>query len=134
MSTPPSTTTRAEPTERWPTAITQVEPNKVLLRGYPVDELMGRVSFSDAIYLVLTGELPDRTVSRVMDALLISTIDHGATPPATVAARNVASTGAPLRAAAAAASRAACASWMTDWRWWVTGCRTTTPPVACSIR
>ena len=102
MNTPPSTTTRAEPSERWPTAITQVEPNKVLLRGYPVDELMGRVSFSDAIYLVLTGELPDRTVSRVMDALLISTIDHGATPPATVAARNVASTGAPLRAAAAA--------------------------------
>ena len=101
---PLSTTTRPNqaPADRWPTAITQVEPNKVLLRGYRLDELMGRVSFSDAVYLVLTGELPDRTVSRVMDALLIASIDHGATPPATVAARHVAGTGAPLRAAAAA--------------------------------
>lgn len=90
------------PSDRWPTAITQVEPNKVLVRGYRLDDLMGRVSFGDAIYLVLQGELPDRTVSRVMDALLIASIDHGATPPATVAARHVAGTGAPLRAAAAA--------------------------------
>ncbi len=104
MSSPFSTTTRPEPapSDRWPTAITQVDADQVLLRGYPLDELMGRVSFSDAIYLVLTGELPDRTVSRVMDALFISSIDHGATPPATVAARNVAGTGTPLRAAAAA--------------------------------
>ncbi len=102
MTTPPSTRRRAEASERWPTAIAQVEPNKVLLRGYPLDELMGRVSFGDAIYLVLTGELPDRTVSRVMDGLLVASIDHGATPAATVAARTVAGTGAPLRAAAAA--------------------------------
>ena len=102
---PSSRTTRSPqraPSDRWPTAITQVEPNKLLVRGYRLDDLMGRVSFGDAVYLVLTGELPDRTVSRVMDALLIASIDHGATPPATVAARHVAGTGAPLRAAAAA--------------------------------
>lgn len=102
MSSPSSPTTRAESSDRWPTAITQVEPDKVLVRGYRLDELMGRVSFSDAIYVLLTGELPDRTVGRLMDALFISSIDHGATPPATIAARNVAATGAPLRAAAAA--------------------------------
>ena len=103
MDTPPSTT-RPEPapSDRWPTAITRVAPNKLLVRGYPLDELMGRLSFGDAIYLLLTGELPSPTVSRVMDALLISSIDHGATPPSTLAARHVAGTGAPLRAAAAA--------------------------------
>lgn len=103
MDTPPSTTRpEPEPSERWPTAITRVEPDKLLVRGYALDELMGRLSFGDAIYLLLTGELPSPTVSRVMDALLISSIDHGATPPSTLAARHVAGTGTPLRAAAAA--------------------------------
>jgi citrate synthase len=37
-----------------------------------------------------------------MEALLVSFIDHGATPPSTLAARNTATTGAPLRACVAA--------------------------------
>ena len=90
------------PSDRWPTAITHVEPDKILVRGYPLDELMGRLSFADAIYLLVTGELASPTVSRVMDALLVASLDHGATPPSTLAARHVAGTGAPLRAAAAA--------------------------------
>ena len=63
---------------------------------------MGRVSFAEAIYLVLSGELPSLTVGRLMEALLVSSIDHGATSPSTLAACNVATTGAPLRAAVAA--------------------------------
>jgi len=86
----------------WRTAITLIEPNKILVRGYPLDELMGRVSFAEAIYLLLTGELPSPALGRLMEALLISSIDHGATPPSTLAARNVATTGAPLRASVAA--------------------------------
>ena len=90
------------PSDRWPTAITRVEPDKILVRGYPLDELMGRLSFGEAVYLLITGELASPTVSRVMDALLVASLDHGATPPSTLAARHVAGTGAPLRAAAAA--------------------------------
>ena len=37
-----------------------------------------------------------------MEALLVSSIDHGPTPPSTLATRNVATTEAPIRAAAAA--------------------------------
>jgi len=86
----------------WKTAITSIEPNKVLVRGYLLDELMGRVSFGDAIYLLLSGELPSPSVSRLIGAILVSSVDHGAMPPSTVVARNVATTGAPLRAAVAA--------------------------------
>ena len=86
----------------WRTALTSIEPNKALVRGYVLDEMMGRVSFGEAIYLVLTGELPSPDVGRLVEALLVSSIDHGVTPPSTMAARNVATTGAPLRAAAAA--------------------------------
>ena len=86
----------------WKTAITSVEPNKVRLRGYPIDELMGKVTFSQAIYLALKGELPSPEVGRLLDAIFVSSVDHGAGPPSVLAARTVASTGAELHAAVAA--------------------------------
>lgn len=90
------------PDEKWRTALTSIEPNKILLRGYPVDEIMGRLSFGETIYLLLMGECPTLGIGRLMEAMLVSFIDHGATPPSTLAARNTATTGAPLRACVAA--------------------------------
>ena len=101
-SSGPKTASTEAAIDTWRTAITGVEPNKILIRGYPIDELMGRLSFGDAVYLLLVGDMPSRTVSRIMEALLVSSIDHGAIPPSTIAARTVAGTGAPLRTAAAA--------------------------------
>jgi citrate synthase len=72
------------------------------VRGYDIAELMGRVSFGAAVYLILTGELPSPAIARLMDAILVASIDHGATPPSALAARTVASTGAALSAAVAA--------------------------------
>ena len=86
----------------WKTAITKIEPNKIFLRGYPLHELMGRITFSQAIYLALKGELPSEKVGRLIDAILVSSIDHGATPPSVLAARTVASTGADLNSAISA--------------------------------
>ena len=82
----------------WTTAITSIQPNQVRLRGYRIDELMGRVTFGQAVYLALKGELPSPEVGRLMDAMLVSSIDHGATPPSALAARTAASTGASLTA------------------------------------
>ena len=92
----------ADKNAAWNTAITRVEPNKVAVRGYNVAELMGQVSFGSAVYLILTGELPSPAVACLMDAILVSSIDHGATPPSALAARTVASTGATLSASVAA--------------------------------
>ncbi len=86
----------------WTTAITEVQPNALRLRGYRIDELMGEVSFAEAVYLALMGELPAPEVARLLNAMLVSSIDHGATPPSALAARTAASTGAPLNAAIAA--------------------------------
>lgn len=87
---------------RWRTHLTHIEPNTILVRGYALDELMGRLSFGEAIYLLLVGELPSPSIGRLIEAVLVSSIDHGATPPSTLAARNVASTGAAVRASLAA--------------------------------
>jgi citrate synthase len=86
----------------WTTGITNVKPNELRLRGYRVDELMGNVSFGQVVYLALTGDLPSANVGKLMDAMLVCSIDHGATPPSALAARTAASTGAPLNAAIAA--------------------------------
>jgi len=82
--------------EKWKTSITKVEPNKILLKGYPVDKLIGRISFSQAIYLVIKGELPNEKVGKLIDAILVSSIDHGVTPPSVLAARMIASTGSSI--------------------------------------
>ena len=63
---------------------------------------MGRLTFGESIYLLLMGEIPSPGIGRLMEAMLVSFIDHGATPPSTLAARNTATTGAPLRACVAA--------------------------------
>ncbi|NWG18176.1 MAG: citryl-CoA lyase [Chloroflexi bacterium] len=86
----------------WKTAITGIRPNEIRLRGYRIDDLMGRISFSQAIFLALTGELPPPQVGQLLDAIFVSSIDHGVTPPSTLAARTAASTGAPFNAALAA--------------------------------
>jgi len=87
----------------WPTAITRIEPNHVVVRGYDIAELMGNISFGSAVYLILKGELPPTPeIGKLMNAILVASIDHGATPPSVLAARTVASTGAPLSASVAA--------------------------------
>lgn len=87
---------------RWNTALTAVAPNAIMVRGYHLDELMGRLSFADAVYLLLMGELPSPTIGRMLNAIFVSVIDHGVTPPSTLAARNVAASGAPLKDSVAA--------------------------------
>jgi len=83
---------------KWETKITNVQPNKIMLRGYPIDELMGQISFAQAVYLTLKGEMPNEKVGKVMDTILVASIDHGVTPPSALATLNAASTGAPVNA------------------------------------
>ena len=88
-------------TDKWHTAITDVAPNRINLRGYPIEELMGRKSFAEVVWLALRGELPGEAEGKLLDAILVSSVDHGVTPPSTLAARTAASTGAPVNAALA---------------------------------
>src|SRR4029079_3524439 len=87
---------------RWHSSLTDIAPNKISVRGYPLDEMMGRLGFAEAVYLLLMGELPTPAIGRMLNAVLVSSIDHGVTPPSTLAARNVATSGAPLKDCVAA--------------------------------
>src|SRR5436189_3636039 len=90
-------TQECSPSERWRSSLTEIAPNTILIRGYPLDEAMGRLGFAEAVYLLLMGELPTPAIGRMLNAVLVSSIDHGVTPPSTLAARSVATSGAPLK-------------------------------------
>ncbi|MDI9614347.1 citryl-CoA lyase [Methanothermobacter sp.] len=83
---------------KWRTSITRVEPNRIVTRGYSQEDLIGGVSFSEMVYLLIRGELPPGNVARMLEAVLVSFCDHGVTPPSTQAARMIASAGSPVHA------------------------------------
>ena len=87
---------------KWRTGITKVEPNKIITRGHPQDELIGNVPFSHVVFLLIKGEMPNENEGRMMDAILTACVDHGVTPPSSQAARTVASGGVPMPTAIAA--------------------------------
>jgi len=87
---------------KWNTTITKVEPNHLLTKGYRQEDLIGNIPFSHTVYLLLKGDLPSKEHGKMMDAILTACIDHGVTPPSSIASRVVASGGVPLPTAVAA--------------------------------
>ena len=85
----------------WTTAVTSIKPNEILIRGYAIEDIMENLSYAETVYLILKGELPTKEEGRVFQAVLVSSVDHGVTPPSALATLNATSTGAPLNAAVA---------------------------------
>jgi citrate synthase len=87
---------------RWKTSISKIEPNHIITRGYRQEDLIGNVPFAHVVYLLLRGTLPSEQYGKMTDAILTACIDHGLTPPSSIASRTVASGGVPLPTAVAA--------------------------------
>ena len=86
----------------WKTAISKVEPNKILVHGYNLIDLIGKYSYTDLTYLLWRGELPSQSQSRMMDALLTVCVEHSLNAPSVDATIFVASSGVPLQTAVSA--------------------------------
>jgi citrate synthase len=86
----------------WRTSLSAIEPNKILIRGYRVQDLMEHCSFGDVIYLTFKGELPARNEGRLIEMIVVSSTDHSFLAPSINATRFVASGGVPLQASVAA--------------------------------
>jgi citrate synthase len=86
----------------WETSLSYTSEDGIYIRGYDLTELIGAVPFPSALYLLYTGTLPKPNIAKLVDAVMVASIDHGAGAPSALAARTAASGGAPLGAAAAA--------------------------------
>ncbi|MCI0345953.1 MAG: citryl-CoA lyase [Chloroflexi bacterium] len=68
------------------TRIARVEPDRVIVRGHDLtDELLGSVTFTDMVALILLGRLPTGAETRMLDALLVVLVEHGLVKPVVVA-------------------------------------------------
>lgn len=79
------------PKDEWTTAVGEVGHGVINVRGYPITEVIRRLTFAEATFLTIRGELPTPQQHRVMDAALCAILEHGFYAPTTVAARVVAS-------------------------------------------
>ena len=86
----------------WRTAITKVEPNHISIRGYAIQDLIGKHSFGEVVYLLFKGELPTPDRGKLIEAVLVATVDHSVMAPSACATRFVASGGVPIQSAVAA--------------------------------
>src|SRR5690348_7111142 len=77
--------------EPWRTAIATSDATHIWIRGYDVTALMARASFTDTIFLLHAGRLPNAAERRLLDAILVSVADHGAGAPSCATARLAAS-------------------------------------------
>lgn len=71
----------------WRTSVSDVEAADVYIRGYGLGDLIGKLPFSAATFLLIRGRLPAPGEARMMDAILCSVLDYALKKPGTVAAR-----------------------------------------------
>lgn len=87
----------------WRTSISDIAPGRIAFRGYPIEEMIGAVSFPAMIWLMLRGELPGPGEARLFEAALVASVDHGPHAPSIAIARMAVSCGLPLNGAMASA-------------------------------
>lgn len=92
-----------EARQYWTTSIIDVHPGEICIRGYPIQELIGAVSFPQMIWLMVKGELPTPGRARLLEAALVASVDHGPQAPSIAIARMAVTCGAETNNAMASA-------------------------------
>lgn len=87
----------------WTTSIIDIHPGEIAMRGYPIQELIGHVTFPEMIWLMLMGELPSKPKAQLLEAALVSSVDHGPQAPSIAIARMAATCGPGLNGSMASA-------------------------------
>lgn len=88
----------------WATGIINMRPGTIEFRGYPIQDLIGCVSFTQMIWLLLRGDLPSAGQAALLEAALVASVDHGPHAPSIAIARMAVSCGVDLNNAMASAS------------------------------
>jgi citrate synthase len=75
----------------WTTKISRAESGKIWVRGYPIQELIEGLSYTESAFLLLRGELPDERELALFDLAMRSGMDQQLISSAACAARFTAS-------------------------------------------
>ncbi|WP_247869179.1 citryl-CoA lyase [Ahrensia sp. 13_GOM-1096m] len=80
-----------------------MEPGKINLRGHPIQDLIGNVTFPQMIWLMIRGQLPSDEHAKLFECALVSAVDHGPQAPSIATARMAVTCGLDLNGAMASA-------------------------------
>lgn len=75
----------------WRSAITSFDRERISTKGWSIEELLTWGNHADVAFLMLSGRRPTAAESKLFNAVLIASADHGPTSPSTLAARVIAS-------------------------------------------
>jgi citrate synthase len=104
MTDKPADQQRIDDAEQWwSTSIIDIHPGEIDIRGYPIEQLIGKLSFVEMIWLMVRGEVPTRAQAKLMEAALVASVDHGPHAPSIAIARMAVTCGAELNGAMASA-------------------------------
>ncbi len=95
--------THKTPEDWWSTAIIDMKPGAIRLRGYAIEDLIGRVGFAEMVHLMTRGELPHPDAVKLLEAALVAAVDHGPQAPSIAAARMAITCGVGINNAMASA-------------------------------
>jgi citrate synthase len=85
------------------TAISGSNAETIIVRGHDlVQDLMGKVSFTEHVWLLISGTLPTPAQRRVLDATLVAIAEHGLVPSVQAARLTLAAAPEALQGAVAA--------------------------------
>ncbi|MBE7204072.1 MAG: citryl-CoA lyase [Parafilimonas terrae] len=87
----------------WSTSIIDMKPGVIRFAGFPIEQLIGAVSFPQMIWLMLRGGLPTQAEGTLLEAALVSAVDHGPQAPSIAISRMSVTCGLPLNGAMASA-------------------------------
>jgi len=87
----------------WRTSIIEMSPGVIRYRGYPIEELIGNIGFVPMIWLLTRGELPGPAQAGLLEAALMSAVDHGPQAPSIAISRMAATCGVDINNAMASA-------------------------------
>jgi citrate synthase len=77
--------------EPWRTALVHSRDGEIWIHGRNVTSLMRNATFTDTVFLLHRGRLPDARERRLLDAILTASSDHGSDAPSCATARLAAS-------------------------------------------
>lgn len=87
----------------WQTSIIRMQPGEIRMRGYAIEDLIGRVSYPQMVWLMTRGELPTPEQARLLEAALVAGVDHGPQAPSIAISRMAITGGVGINGAMASA-------------------------------
>lgn len=87
----------------WQTAIIDMAPGRIRLRGKPIEDLIGNVGFAEMVWRMVREDVPSLAQTRLLEAALVAAVDHGPQAPSVAAARMAVTCGLSLNGAMASA-------------------------------